>query len=131
MGVSGVAASSFDPRPGYSPLSVLCPRRDPTCCCERWRTTGLYPQYLEVRFRTPVLITKINLMTTGILELCIHSSIGDDDGSQFDELTRHKFEEPPGRTSKRAEQVQQHVFAVPALRTAKLKFTIESGQTAV
>ena len=91
-----------------------------------WRTTGLFPQHLVLAFVQPVVITKIDLETTGIRELRIASCAAVGGGRVFDELTSHVYD-AQGRAAARPSALQQHAFAVPALRTQELMFTLVSG----
>ena len=120
--VSTVQGSCVDPR--FPPWAAV---QGTAGGAGGWHTTGLFPQDLVLAFSQPVVITKIELETAGIRELRISSCTGEGgDGARFDELTSHTYD-AQGRTQQRTSALQQHAFAVPALRTQQLMLTLVSG----
>ena len=102
--IDTISASSSDPQhPACSAIATSC---------NGWRTTGLFPQQLQLAFSNYCVITKIEVKVIGVRELRIHSAMSED--SSYDELGRHNFALPSGsfqHTPQQSPPEQHHVFA--------------------
>ena len=99
-----ISASSSDPQ--HPACSAI------VASCNGWRTTGLFPQQLQLAFDATVVISKIEVKVIGVRELRIHSAMSKD--GSYDELGRHIFALPSGsfrQMPRQSPPEQHHVFA--------------------
>lgn len=102
--IHNISASSSDPQ--HPACSVIA------TSCNGWRTTGLFPQQLQLAFDATVVISKIEVKVTGVRELRIHSAMSE--CGSYDELGRHTFAPPNGsfrHMARHAPPEQHHAFA--------------------